>query len=108
MPSTVFKATIKAGDSVSDMIQIRDQVVTAITADKPCIVQVLGAMEDGDAFLPLGVQSGPPDEKIDLTRGIAVFSVAVIQGVQYVEFLLDQPAAEDIELKVMVRSFPND
>jgi hypothetical protein len=85
-------------------------VLVSVFADKPCKVKVLGQMDEGDPFLPLSVQDGPPPAELDLSVGIVLFSVAYMQGVINMEFLLadEKSLDEDVELKMFFRSFPND
>lgn len=110
MPSATEVVVLKAGDAASNPFSTRDKVLVSVFADHPCKVRVLGQMDENDPFLPLSVQPGPPDEVLDLSVGIVLFSVAYMQGVAWMKFeLVDQTAfAEDITFKAFLRSFPND
>lgn len=110
MPSATETAIIKAGDLVSTPFSTRDKVLVSVCADKPCKVRVLGQMDEGDPWLPLSVQPGPPDEILDLSVGIVLFSIAFMQGVVNMEFQFEneKSKAVDVNFKMFLRSFPND
>jgi hypothetical protein len=110
MPSAVATTTITAGELTSPPFTTRDMVLVSVYSTKACKVRVLGQMEEGDPFLPLSVQPGPPDEVLDLSVGIVLFSVAYMQGVVNMEFQFEDEKAmdEDVTFKMFLRSFPND
>ncbi len=110
MPSATETVTIKAGELTSPPFSTRDKVLVSVCADQPCKVRVLGQMDEGDPWLRLSVQPGPPEEELDLSVGIVLFSVAFMQGVVNMEFqFVDEKTKDvDVNFKMFLRSFPND
>ncbi len=103
----VDEAVIKAGETVSSTVPAQDRTIVAVEADRPVLVQVYGRIEH-ETFRPVGAQDGPPNTTIDLRNGIAVLSMAALQGLSELQFRIKAPVAEDVNLRMSVRTFPND
>jgi hypothetical protein len=110
MPGQVQKTKIEKGETRSGSVPCGEWVLTALQADKPVQLRVLGGIEDDDEPVLLSIQPGPPEvNPVNfMLGGIALFSVAYPQGVAFMLFEATEPVSETVNIKARFRSFPND